>query len=84
MIADRPAAAATTCTSPPRPVMRPARVNGQPGAVVADAEGRVVSVMALDIAGGGVHGVVSIVNPDKLGHPGPVGDVRALLERRER
>jgi sigma-70-like protein/SnoaL-like protein len=62
--------------------VRSAQVNGHPGAVVADAEGRVVSVMALDIAGGEVHGIFSIVNPDKLGHLGPVGDVRSLLGRR--
>jgi len=38
--------------------------------------------MALDIAGGQVKGVSSIVNPDKLRHVGPVGDLRVLLERR--
>jgi hypothetical protein len=39
--------------------------------------------MALEIAGGQVRGVNSIVNPDKLRHVGPVGDLRALLARRE-
>jgi RNA polymerase sigma-70 factor (TIGR02957 family) len=54
-------------------------VNGQPGAVTLDGEGRVINVMALDIADGLVQGVNSIVNPDKLGHLGPVADVSALL-----
>jgi RNA polymerase sigma-70 factor (ECF subfamily) len=38
--------------------------------------------MALDIAGGEVRAVRSVVNPDKLGHLGEVADVRALLRRR--
>ncbi len=36
--------------------------------------------MALDIADGQVQGVSSVVNPEKLGHLGPVADVRALLK----
>ena len=62
--------------------VRPAVVNGQPGALGLDADGRLISVMALDIADGQIHGVSSIVNPDKLRHLGAVGDVRALLEHR--
>jgi RNA polymerase sigma-70 factor (ECF subfamily) len=54
-------------------------VNGQPGAVTRDAGGRVVNVLALDIADGQVQAIRSIVNPEKLGHLGPVGDTRALL-----
>jgi RNA polymerase sigma-70 factor (ECF subfamily) len=34
--------------------------------------------MALDIAGGRITGIRSIVNPDKLGHLGPVADAWAL------
>ncbi len=56
-------------------------VNGQPGAVVRDPAGRVISVVALDIADGLVQAVRSIVNPDKLAHLGPVGDLRAGLRR---
>jgi RNA polymerase sigma-70 factor (ECF subfamily) len=63
--------------------MRPVEVNGQPGALMLDGEGRVIGVMALDIAGGAVQAVRSIVNPDKLGHVGPVGDLRALLRPRQ-
>ena len=59
-------------------------VNGQPGAVVLDAEGRLFSVFALDIADGRVQSVRSIVNPDKLGHLGPVADMRAAMEARDR
>jgi RNA polymerase sigma factor (sigma-70 family) len=58
---------------------RLAWVNGQPGAVSYDAQGRVINVMELDIADGKVQAIRSVVNPDKLRHLGPVSDV-ALLQ----
>jgi RNA polymerase sigma-70 factor (TIGR02957 family) len=57
-------------------------VNGQPGALVFDREGRLISVMILDVAQGQIQGVSSIVNPDKLRHLGPVADLGALLRQR--
>jgi RNA polymerase sigma-70 factor, ECF subfamily len=57
-------------------------VNGQPGALFFDREGRLISVAILDIAEGQIQGVSAIVNPDKLRHLGPVGDLRALLRER--
>jgi len=51
--------------------MQLAEVNGQPGAVATDAEGRVMSVFCLDIADGQVQAIRSVVNPDKLHHIGP-------------
>jgi len=61
--------------------LRLAWVNGQPGAVAHDAEGRVVSVFALDVAGGLVQAIRAVVNPDKLGHLGPVSDLARLPEK---
>jgi RNA polymerase sigma factor (sigma-70 family) len=58
--------------------LRLAWVNGQPGAVLYDAEGLVVSVIELDIADGLIQTMHSVVNPDKLGHLGPVSDVARL------
>jgi len=58
-------------------------VNGQPGALMLDTTGKLMGVMALDIAGGQVCAVSSIVNPDKLRHLGPLGDLRGLLKREE-
>jgi RNA polymerase sigma-70 factor (TIGR02957 family) len=58
--------------------LRLAWVNGQPGAVTYDAEGRVVNVFELDIADGRVQTIRSVVNPDKLGHLGPVSDAARL------
>lgn len=63
--------------------IRPVTVNGQPGGLVVDGSGRVISVMALDIAGGEICAIRSIVNPEKLGHVGEVADMRALLGRRD-
>ena len=61
--------------------LRLAWVNGQPGAVVYDAGGRVLSVFGLDVADGVVQAVRSVVNPDKLSHLGPVSDVARLPDR---
>src|SRR5918992_740560 len=57
-------------------------VNGQPGALFSDREGRLISVMSLDIAEGQIQGVNSIINPDKLRHLGPLADLGALLRAR--
>ena len=64
--------------------LRLAWVNGQPGAVAYDADGRVVSVFALDVADGMVQAIRAVVNPDKLGHLGPVSDLARLPARPER
>ena len=62
--------------------LRREEVNGQPGALFFDREGRLIGVMILDIADGQIQGVSAIVNPDKLRHLGPVADLRALLRER--
>lgn len=49
---------------------RPALVNGQPGVLNFDAEGRLVSVLEIEVAGGAVQAVRSVINPDKLAHLG--------------
>jgi RNA polymerase sigma-70 factor (TIGR02957 family) len=64
--------------------MRAVEVNGMPGALLFDGERRLVGVWELEVSGGEIAGVNSIVNPDKLRHLGPVGDVKALLERAAR
>src|SRR4029078_4692459 len=65
--------------------LRLAWVNGQPGAVLYDAEARVVSVIELDTGPNGhgsdvVQAMHAVVNPDKLAHLGPVSDVARLPE----
>jgi RNA polymerase sigma-70 factor (ECF subfamily) len=58
--------------------IRPAWVNGRAGAVLYDPQDRVVSVIELDVAGGVVQAMRAVVNPDKLGHLGPVSDLARL------
>jgi sugar phosphate isomerase/epimerase len=64
--------------------LRPAWVNGQPGAVTYDAAGRVINVFALEVADGLVQTIRSVVNPDKLGHLGPVSDLARLAENQRK
>jgi hypothetical protein len=49
--------------------------------VLYDAEGRVISVFELDVAEGVVQAIRAVINPDKLGHIGPVADVARLPEK---
>jgi RNA polymerase sigma-70 factor, ECF subfamily len=59
---------------------RPAWVNGQPGMLFLTPDGKLVSVLSMDIADGQVQALYSVVNPDKLRHLGlPLADVRQLL-----
>ncbi|MHB1491065.1 MAG: hypothetical protein ACYCTH_11330 [Cellulomonas sp.] len=62
--------------------LRREEVNGLPGALFFDIEGKVAGVMVLDVANGQIQGVSSIDNPDKLRHLGPVAYLRALLPER--
>jgi RNA polymerase sigma-70 factor, ECF subfamily len=52
--------------------IEPARINGGPGLRGYDAEGRIVNVVALELAADGtIRSIYSLVNPDKLAHLGP-------------
>ena len=57
---------------------RAAVVNGQPGAIAYDPDGRIVSVLEIDVGDGVITAIHAVINPDKLGHLGPVGDLREL------
>lgn len=59
----------------------PARVNGRPGGVLSDAEGRVVGVLQIEIADGAVLAIHSVSNPDKIGHVAEVSGIALLPER---
>jgi len=56
-------------------------VNGQEGALFVDAEGRLISVLALEIADGVVQTIRAVVNPDKLQHLGPLSGLTRLPRR---
>ncbi|MGH8871245.1 MAG: RNA polymerase sigma-70 factor [Acidimicrobiia bacterium] len=57
---------------------RPVEVNGGSGALFLDGQQRLIAVMALDIVGGQITSINSILNPDKLAHLGPVADLKSL------
>jgi RNA polymerase sigma-70 factor (ECF subfamily) len=59
--------------------VRRVEVNGAPGALYLDAQERLLAVVALEIADGQIASISSVVNPDKLTHLGPVGDLVSLL-----
>jgi RNA polymerase sigma-70 factor (ECF subfamily) len=59
--------------------IRRTEVNGQPGALFLDPDGRLMHLMVVDISDGVVQTVRGIINPDKLRHLGPLADLRALL-----
>jgi RNA polymerase sigma-70 factor (ECF subfamily) len=61
--------------------VEPHRLNGEPGALLLDRDGRVLCALVLETLGGRIQTIRSVVNPDKLGHLGPVADAWAL--RRE-
>jgi RNA polymerase sigma-70 factor (ECF subfamily) len=62
-----------------RLVIQPVEINGQPGAITVDEDGRIFNVFSLDIVDGRVQTIRGILNPDKLRHLGPLGDIKRLL-----
>ena len=59
--------------------LRRVELNGELGAVALDPEGRIFSALTLQIEGGEIVAINSVVNPQKLGHLGAVGDLGELL-----
>jgi RNA polymerase sigma-70 factor (ECF subfamily) len=53
-------------------------VNGQPGALLRDREGKILGTFVLDMLDGRIQTIRSVINPDKLGHLGPVADGWAI------
>lgn len=64
--------------------VEPREVNGQPGAILRDREGRVGGTLTLDVLGGRIQAIRFVVNPDKLGHLGPVADAWAVTREVKR
>ena len=55
--------------------LQPVWVNGQPGFRTVDSDGRLVNVVGLDIVGGRIASIYSILNPAKLSHLGETSDL---------
>ncbi|MDA0631952.1 RNA polymerase sigma-70 factor [Nonomuraea sp. MCN248] len=56
----------------------PHDINGQPGAIFRDPDGKVLHALALDVLDGQIQTIRTVINPDKLGHVGPVADAWAI------
>ncbi|MGI5290561.1 RNA polymerase sigma-70 factor [Nonomuraea polychroma] len=56
----------------------PHEVNGQPGAIFRDRDGKVLHALALDVLDGQIQTIRVVINPDKLGHVGAVADAWAI------
>jgi RNA polymerase sigma-70 factor, ECF subfamily len=56
-----------------------AEVNGQPGALLRDGSGALISVFSLEIADGAVQTVRSVISRDKLRHLGRLAELPELL-----
>ncbi|MEU6759580.1 RNA polymerase sigma-70 factor [Streptomyces sp. NPDC046685] len=56
----------------------PHEINGQPGALFRDRDGRILYAMALEVLDGRIQAIRSVLNPDKLTHLGPVADAWAV------
>jgi RNA polymerase sigma-70 factor (ECF subfamily) len=62
----------------------PHEVNGQPGAIFRDRDNKVLFTLALDVLDGQIQTIRSVINPDKLGHLGPVADAWAVAREANR
>jgi RNA polymerase sigma-70 factor, ECF subfamily len=58
--------------------VEPREVNGQPGAIFHDPDGRVLVALTLDVLDGRIQAIRAVNNPDKLRHLGPVADAWAI------
>jgi RNA polymerase sigma-70 factor (ECF subfamily) len=58
--------------------LEPHEVNGQPGAIFRDRDSKVLFTLTLDVLDGQIQAIRSVINPDKLGHVGPVADAWAV------
>ncbi|WP_194890987.1 RNA polymerase sigma-70 factor [Catenulispora pinisilvae] len=63
--------------------LEPRSLNGQPGAICHAPDGKVLSVLTLEVAEGRIQAIHALVNPDKLAHVGPVADIWALSRAAE-
>jgi RNA polymerase sigma-70 factor (ECF subfamily) len=59
--------------------VEPHEMNGQPGAIFRDRDNKVLNTWTLDVLDGQIQTIRTVLNPDKLGHVGPVADAWAVI-----
>ena len=62
-------------------LVQPHLINGQPGAIFRDPDGKVINTWTLDIRDGQIQTIRTMINPEKLAHLGPVADAWAVLRQ---
>jgi RNA polymerase sigma-70 factor, ECF subfamily len=65
-------------------VVEPHQLNGQPGAIFRDRDGKVLNTWTLDILDGRIQTIRTVLNPDKLAHMGPVADAWSVVRETTR
>lgn len=58
--------------------VQPREINGQPGAIVHDRDGKIINTVTVDVLSGQIHTIRFMLSPDKLAHLGPVADPWAI------
>jgi RNA polymerase sigma-70 factor, ECF subfamily len=59
----------------------PVLVNGGPGLITRDPQGKILSVLCLEVHNGLIQTVRGVINPDKLQHLGPVSSLARIPQR---
>lgn len=58
--------------------IEPVLVNGGPGFITRDPQGKIASVLSLEVLDGVIRAMRGVVNPDKLQHLGAVSDIARI------
>lgn len=61
--------------------IEPREVNGQPGAIMRDRDGKIAGALTIDVLGGRIQTIRAVTSPDKLRHLGPVADGWAVARQ---
>ena len=54
-------------------------MNGHPGAIFRDRDNKVLNTWTIGVLDGRIQMIRAVINPDKLGHLGPVADAWAII-----
>jgi RNA polymerase sigma-70 factor (ECF subfamily) len=65
-------------------MLEPHQVNGRPGAIFRDHDTHVFCTWTLEVLDGQVQKIRAVLNPDKLGHMGPVADPWSVIRKANR
>jgi RNA polymerase sigma-70 factor (ECF subfamily) len=64
--------------------VQPHEINGQPGAIVHDGDGKIINTFTIDVLSGQIQAIRLMLSPDTLAHLGPVADSWAIAREAAR